>query len=161
MDKWQFSVIFYVDKILANPYIYYYLPQQFLYFFPLPHVQVIHIFMPFIIFMVFMVFIDFVGHNGISTNSIYGTNLYNCNLLSDDKWMTLSTFHLPRSFYHFLLFISNSTIFIIAQWVREFAYQFFIIILYFFILNKDCDNNDHISFYNSISYFEILLITDD
>jgi len=28
---------FYVDKILANPYISYYLPQHCLYFFPEPH----------------------------------------------------------------------------------------------------------------------------
>ena len=37
VDKWQFSVNFYVDKILANPYISYYLPQHCLYFFPEPH----------------------------------------------------------------------------------------------------------------------------
>ena len=37
VDKWQFSVNFHVDKILANPYISYYLPQHCLYFFPEPH----------------------------------------------------------------------------------------------------------------------------
>ena len=37
VDKWQFSVKFCVDKILANPYTSYYLPQHCLYFFPLPH----------------------------------------------------------------------------------------------------------------------------
>ena len=88
-----------------------YLPQHCLYFLPLPHGQSNHIFMPFIIFVVFIVFIDFIGHNRFSTIGIYGTNLYNCNLLSDDKWMTLSTFHLPRSFYHFRLITSNSAIF--------------------------------------------------
>lgn len=102
-----------------NPFIYKgkrdYLPQHCLYLRPLPHVQAGHIFIPFIIFIVFVVFIDFVGHNRISTNIIYSTNLYNCNLLSDDKRMTLSTFHLPRLFYHFPLIISNSTIFIIAH----------------------------------------------
>lgn len=116
-----------------------YFPQHILYLRPLPHGQSEHIFIPFIIFMVFMVFIDFTGQNRFSTNSIYGTNLYNCNLLSDDKWMTLSTFHLPRSFYHFLLFISNSAIFLFAHWVRELTYKFFIIILYFYYLYKESD----------------------
>ena len=102
-----------------NPFIYKgkrdYLPQHCLYLRPLPHVQAGHIFIPFIIFIVFVVFIDFVGHNRISTNIIYSTNLYNCNLLSDDKRMTLSTFHLPFLSYHFPLIISNSTIFTFAQ----------------------------------------------
>ena len=92
-----------------------YFPQQFLYFLPEPHVQASHIFMLLIIFMVFVVFIDFVGHNRISTNSIYSTNLYNYNLSSDDKRMTLSTFHLPRLFYYFPLIISNSAIFTFAN----------------------------------------------
>jgi len=69
----------------------------------------------FIIFIVLVVFIDFVGHNRISTNSIYSTNLYNYNLSSDDKRMTLSTFHLPHLFYHFPLIISKSTIFTFAH----------------------------------------------
>ena len=110
-----YFTIFLFSQIFANPWFYYYLPQQFLYFFPLPHVQISHIFIPFIIFIVLVVFIDFAGHNRISTNSIYSTNLYNYNLSSDDKRMTLSTFHLPHLFYHFPLIISNSTIFTFAH----------------------------------------------
>ena len=59
VDKWQFSVNFCVDKILANPYISYYLPQHCLYFFPEPHELNIPIFMLFIVFIVLFVFIVF------------------------------------------------------------------------------------------------------
>ena len=35
---------FLIFKTLANPYLISYLPQQFLYFFPEPHVQAIQVF---------------------------------------------------------------------------------------------------------------------
>ena len=58
---------------LFHIFIYAFFPQQFLYFLPLPHVQVWHVLLLFIIFMLLLVFIDFKGQYKFNTYTIFGT----------------------------------------------------------------------------------------
>ena len=92
VDKWQFSVIFYVDKILANPYISYYLPQHCLYFFPEPHAPFLSILSLYLVHIVLWLLALFYGHLvHIIISIICIINITN-NLFNVDKMWTKSSY---------------------------------------------------------------------
>lgn len=77
----------YSHKVIlpANPYKYYYLPQQFLYFLPLPQVMQNPVFMLFIVLIVLLVFLYFMVPNTFSIYSIYDTYSTMNISLNEDK----------------------------------------------------------------------------
>lgn len=87
-------VCFHIYVYFVNLWKYWYywfLPQQFLYFLPLPHGQKTFILSVLFVFIIFIVISMLLGQGNIHIICIYCTNLYYKYLLSVDKLWTLST----------------------------------------------------------------------